>query len=199
MRKKLMSPQVRDEPQIIACFKAGELERAIALAAKLGMTLSEGEVRSITDHLKAGLEEALSIPDPIMTRRLRRRIDCFAALCNNGFDPKSLIPRVDLPDDYDGKVLLVAIAGGVIPEVIALRSNDLYHRDILRNTQLEIADLGLPRTQVRELGGACISSQSDDRICIWGSSDEFGPGDKEIIAMLVRERYPERTVVVEDR
>jgi hypothetical protein len=192
-----------EKEQIIACFKAGEFEKAIAHAGKLGVSLSEGEVRSIIDCFSMGPEDALSIPDwipdPIMTRRLRRRIDCFAAFCNDEFDPKSLIPRVDLPDDYNGKVLLVSIGGGVIPEVIALRSNDLYHRDILRNTQLEIADLGLSRTQVLELGGACISAQSDERIWIWGSSDEFGAGDKEVIAMLVRERYPEKTVVIEDR
>jgi hypothetical protein len=188
-----------EKGQIVDCFKAGEFEKAICLSGNFGVIFSIGDASSIIAYFRESLAEALSIQDHIMIRRLRRRIDRFSAFCNNGFDPKKLIPLVDLPDGYTGKFLLVSIAGGVIPEMICLRSKDLCHRDILRNTQLELADLGLRGAQAVELGGAHVYSEPDDRICIRGSSDEFGACDKEFAAMLVSRLYPNKTVVVEDR
>jgi hypothetical protein len=184
--------------QLIDSFKAGEFEAAIGLADEFGVILSDGDISTIVDYFRTSLKKALLTHDYTMTRRLRRRSDRFSDFCNHGFDPKRLLPPVELPDGYTGKFLLVSIAGGVIPEMICLRSNDLYHRDILRNTQLELADLGLHGTHAMELGGGHVYSQSEDRITIRGSSDEFGACDKEFAAMLVRDLYPETTVVVDD-
>lgn len=64
-----------------------------------------------------------------------------------------MIPSVVLPEGYRGKILLVSIS--VKKErAVVLRSGDLWHREILRNTEVEIQALGLSGAQVDELGGA---------------------------------------------
>ena len=161
------------------------------------MTLSESEINSILDHFRKELQQALLTKDAPMARRLRRRLDRFEAFCRCGFNPDGLLRIVDLPADYSGKILLVLVSGGLFDGKICLRSNDLCHRDILRNTQLEIQDLGLPSTQVHELGGAHLANESADKIRIWGSSEDFGACDKEFAARLVASLLPEKRVIVE--
>jgi hypothetical protein len=59
------------------------------------------------------------------------------------------IPPVILPEGYTGKILLVSISGDGIDNSVILRSGDLWHREILRNTQQEIRDLGFKNARVR--------------------------------------------------
>jgi len=63
-----------------------------------------------------------------------------------------MIPAVILPDGYRGKILLVLIAVGE-ESLVVLRSGDLWHREILRNTEAEVFNLGLTDAQVNEPGG----------------------------------------------
>jgi len=49
-----------------------------------------------------------------------------------------LIPPVILPEGYNGKILLVSVSGTMILKTVVLRSGDLWHREILRNTENEI-------------------------------------------------------------
>ncbi|MBW2441976.1 MAG: hypothetical protein JRH12_15965, partial [Deltaproteobacteria bacterium] len=50
---------------------------------------------------------------------------------------KKRIPDIILPEGYNGKILLVSVSGGGIPKSVLLRSGDLWHREILRNTAAE--------------------------------------------------------------
>ncbi|MBU0652398.1 MAG: hypothetical protein KKG96_05905, partial [Proteobacteria bacterium] len=50
---------------------------------------------------------------------------------------EEMIPMVILPDGYRGKILLVLIIRGET-SMVALRSGDLWHREILRNTRAEM-------------------------------------------------------------
>ena len=136
--------------------------------------------------------EALPRNDFVKLRQLRRRIESLPAFFDSGFDASKLILAVRIPEGYCGKILLVSISGGVVGEMVCLRSNDLHHRDILRNTELELRDLGLHGSQVRELGGASILSEPDGSIRIWGGSDDFGPCDKNLAAMLIERMNPEK-------
>jgi hypothetical protein len=109
-----------------------------------------------------------------------------------------LIPPVILPKDYRGKILLVSVAGAMIDKTVVLRSGDLWHREILRNTENEIRGLGVADPQVHPLGGALLRFVPDGTVIIYGSSHEFGVCDKEFAAVLVRNAFPGRQVAVRD-
>ena len=111
-------------------------------------------------------------------------------------DRKSEILPVILPEGYNGKILLVSIAADMIDKRVVLRSGDLWHREILRNTENEIRGLGVVNAQVHSLGGALLRFDPDGSVIIYGSSQEFGACDKEYAAMLVRDAFPTRRVEV---
>ena len=105
------------------------------------------------------------------------------------------IPLVMLPEGYRGKILLVSVTAGEENRVI-LRSGDLWHREILRNTEAEVRTLGFAEALVAELGGAHLRFEEDGSILIWGVSEEFGACDREYAAALVRSAWPDRKVSV---
>jgi hypothetical protein len=108
---------------------------------------------------------------------------------------EEMIPAVILPDGYRGKILLVSIAVGE-ESLVVLRSGDLLHRKILRNTEAEVLNLGLTDAKVKELGGAFLCFEEDGSIRIWGRSGEFGACDRDYAAALVKASRPRRRVVV---
>jgi hypothetical protein len=188
--------QSRQE-QLVRYFKAGEFERAIRAVEDSEMSLSEADIGSILDHFGRELEQASLRADYQAVRRWRRRIEGFTAYCNSGFDRKTLIKPAEVPAEYSGKILLLSVSGGLFDTIPCVRSNDLHHRDILRNTALELRDLGLSSSHVHELGGAYLTSESDGTMRLWGGSDEFGPCDREIAAKLVQDLFLEKRVVAE--
>jgi hypothetical protein len=113
-------------------------------------------------------------------------------------DPKIQISPAILPEGYSGKILLVSVAGAMIEKTVILRSGDLWHREILRNTENEIRGLGVVNPQVHPLGGALLRFEPGGTIIIYGSSHEFGVCDKEYAAVLVRDAFPGRQVAVRD-
>ena len=110
-------------------------------------------------------------------------------------DLKAMIPAVILPDGYRGKILLVLITRGEC-SMMALRSGDLWHREILRNTRAEMIRIGLMDVQVEQMGGAFLRFEADGSIRIWGSSDEFGACDLDYAATLVKAARPGCKVIV---
>jgi D-3-phosphoglycerate dehydrogenase len=111
-------------------------------------------------------------------------------------EPHSRISPVILPEGYNGKILLVSVSGGGINKTVLLRSGDLWHREILRNTETEIKNLGFDNALVHELGGALVRFEPDGAITIYSASQEFGACDKVYAAKLLRKAFPERTVKV---
>ena len=107
-----------------------------------------------------------------------------------------LIPGVILPEGYNGKILLVSVSGLGDEKKVILRSGDLWHREILRNTETEIKNLGFDNARVHELGGALVRFEPDGAITIYGASREFGACDKEFAAEMLRKAFPERAVKV---
>ncbi|NOR88613.1 MAG: hypothetical protein GQ524_00005, partial [Anaerolineales bacterium] len=99
-------------------------------------------------------------------------------------------------EGYNGKILLVSVCGDGIEKTVLLRSGDLWHREILRNTAVEIKNLGIENALVHELGGAHIRFEPEGTITICGVSQEFGACDKEFAAELVRKVFRERTVEI---
>jgi len=103
-----------------------------------------------------------------------------------------------LPEGYNGKILMVVIRGGDIDGLVCLRSGDLWHREILRNTESEIRDLGFSGSSVYELGGAHVRFEANKDIIIFGTSDDFGSCDKRYAAKLIQQEFKDRKVIVLD-
>lgn len=106
---------------------------------------------------------------------------------------EKMIPTVVLPEGYRGKILLVSIAVGA-ERMVVLRSGDLWHREILRNTEAEIRAIGLSGARIDELGGAHLRFEADGSILIWGGSDEYEACDHEYAAELIKSVWPERKI-----
>ena len=131
-------------------------------------------------------------------RRLARRAAALNSLLVHGPVPAQMVAETELPDGYEGKILMVLLTGGGFDDMVCLRSGDGWHREILLNTQAEIADLGFPDAQVHPLGGAYAGFDSDGSIGIWGTSDEFGCCDKQQAARLIARAYPGKRLRIED-
>ena len=108
------------------------------------------------------------------------------------------IDPVLLPEGYNGKILMVSVSGEGIKKTVLLRSGDLWHREILRNTETEIKNLGFDKARVHERGGALVRFEPNGAITIYGASQEFGACDKDYAAQLVKEAFPGRTVRVKN-
>ena len=80
--------------------------------------------------------------------------------------------------------------------MIILRSGDLWHREILRNTEAEIRNLGFRNARVEELGGAHLKFNPGGTIIIHGISRQYGACDKDYAAKLVKDEFPGRRVDV---
>ena len=61
------------------------------------------------------------------------------------------VPETVLPEGYNGKILLVSIGGPGVKECVILRSGDDWHREILRNTEVEMQDYGISSAHLQEL------------------------------------------------
>ena len=109
---------------------------------------------------------------------------------------QKLIAPVDLQEGYQGKILLVRIVGGKAHGIVCLRSGDEWHREILQKTKRELQDLGFENSDVVPVGGAWVRFEEDNRIIVYGSSDEFGACDKKTAAGLISNAFPGKQIVV---
>ena len=131
-------------------------------------------------------------------RRMARGVRALRALLAHGPDPERMVAEVELPEGYQGKIVLVLFKGGGFDGRVCLRSGDGWHREILNNAMTELRDLGFPSAEAYPLGGAYAGFDDDGRIVIWGTSDEFGSCDKDLAAEMIRRAYPDQRVVIED-
>jgi len=114
----------------------------------------------------------------------------------SGLEISQRIIEADLLEGYNGKILMVAVMGGSVGKKICLRSGDLWHREILKNTQKEIKDIGLVKSDVYELGGASVRFEPNGDILIHGTSDDYGSCDKNLAAELIQKKFPDHNIIV---
>lgn len=112
----------------------------------------------------------------------------------NTNDMHKTIAEVILPEGYDGKILLIRVAGDDFKDRTILRSGDVWHRDILRNAEAEMRNLGFHNVKCHELGGAHLRFEPNGSITIHGTSQQYGACDKTYAAELVKKKYPGRKV-----
>jgi len=179
-------------------LRASQLEAAVRrLREGTGLidpSAVEAQVRELDDRVR----RALAAGEQAEARTAARRAHALRALLAHGPDPGRMVAEVDLPEGYQGKIVLVLFKDGGFEDTVVLRSGDGWHREILNNARSELNDLGFPSAEAYPLGGAYAGFDSDGRILIWGTSDEFGACDKEMAADMIRRACPGRTVSIED-
>jgi hypothetical protein len=179
---------------IIELLTAGKLESAQDVMAEYRIELDESAYQQVFEQLKQNLRRKRTQGEVREANRLKRRIKALETFRVYGLDPEKLVPSVDMPEGYHGKILLAAVSGGMADGLICLRSGDDWHHEILGNTQEEIRDLGFENSLVVPAGGASVRFDQKSGITVYGSSDAFGTCDKQIAAGLIRKAFPEKTV-----
>jgi hypothetical protein len=178
---------------MLACINAFKLEDALKISRENNVIPTSEDMDQIIKKLSLQRNSMGSIR-PFL--QLHRRIKALKRFRDHGCDPKRIIEKVVLPEGYTGKILMVAILGGAIDNLVCLRSGDLWHREILRNTENEIRDLGFPNSIVHELGGAHVRFEKNNGIVIFGTSEDFGSCDKVYASKLIKQAFKDRDVIV---
>jgi hypothetical protein len=173
------------------------LEEAVAQLRSTPGAMDRTAVAAMAQEWERRAHSSRASGETGKARRDERRARALRALLAHGPEPGRMVAEVDLPVGYRGKILMVLLKGRGFEGTVCLRSEDDWHREILRNTQAELQDLGFPSARAYALGGA-YAGFDGDRIMIWGTSDEFGCCDKELAADMIRRAFPGRTVVIED-
>ena len=181
--------------KLSACVKAFKFEEAVKLGKQHNMMLTSADMDRIINSLVMQRGSGDTISNP---HQLDQRIKTLLRCRDHGCDPGKIIKKTILPEGYSGKILMVAIMGGVINRLVCLRSGDLWHREILKNTENEIRDLGFNKSCVYALGGAYVRFETNNDIAIYGTSDDFGSCDKVYASMLIKTSFKDRKVIVLD-
>jgi hypothetical protein len=175
-------------------LESGDLEAASSLGIGAGMRARCDRVDRLIDDLKRRETEQRSVGEVRAANRLKRRTDALVVFKDHGLDADRLLTRVRLPEGYEGKILLLVVMGGAADKRVLLRCGDEWHREILKDTEEEVSDLGFSGAVVEPLGGAWVRFDARGNIRIWGSSEEFGACDHHRAAEMIREFYPGRSV-----
>ncbi|RTZ97030.1 MAG: hypothetical protein DSY90_08740 [Deltaproteobacteria bacterium] len=179
---------------IDALLKAGRLEAAQDYYDQTKTARDRQKINHQLAALKFSAKAAQATGEIRKADRLKRREMALEIFKSHGLNPDKLIRPTDLTAGYFGKILLVIISGRRIGKRICLRSGDDWHHEILRRTEEEIRDLGFEDSLVTPVGGAAIRSDQNDRIVIFGSSDDYGTCDKKIAADLIAAAFPKKRV-----
>ncbi len=169
-------------------LRKGRFEWVVEAIEKGGASPRYADFAPIIEPLHKRAGRLRSTGEIGQARRLERRIRALVGLRDHGPDPAHMIAEVELPAGCNGKILMVSISGGVIGELVCIRSGDEWHREILRNTEKEIHDLGFVSSRVHSLGGAHVRSEPDGSVKIWGASDYYGACDKELAAEMIQKK-----------
>jgi hypothetical protein len=149
-----------------------KLEAVVRALKRSGARLASETLAPLAADYENRSRELLAAGEIGESRRLARRAAALNGLLIYGPDPARMVAEVELPEGYDGKILLMMLNGGGLDNRVCLRSGDDWHREILRNTRAEMKDLGFLHTRVDPLGGAYTRFDPDGGIVIWGTSDE---------------------------
>ena len=144
------------------------------------------------EPISLGTTACINLASCLLDYRLRK----MKTMNDRKQETNILIPPVILPEGYNGKILLMSVNSARINNTVILRSGDLWHREILRNTENEIQNHGITDAQIHQLGGAMVRFEPDGTIIIYGRSQEFGPCDKAYAADLIRGLFPKRRVEI---
>ncbi len=183
--------------KMLACVKAFQFEEAFKICNRYNVKPALSDMDQIINTLASQRNSSEVISSP---HKFDRRLKALKIIrdheCDPGCDPGKIIEKTILPEGYKGKILIVAITGWVIGKLVCLRSGDLWHREILKNTENEIRDLGFFESSVHELGGAHVRFETNKDIVIFGTSDEYGSCDKVFASRLIQQVFKNRNIMI---
>ena len=189
-------PAAETHRDVFETLKAFKLEDILPVLQQEPGSIPLSRISRLIDELQGRARALLSAGEVGACRRLKRHIYALDRLRKYGPQPEMMIRGVELEEGYDGKILLVSLAGGLLEQKVCLRGGDQWHREILRNTIAEIRDLGFTGTRVFPLGGGFLRFETRRRMLLWGTSDEFGRCDMELAVQLLRRAFPETEIRV---
>jgi len=190
---RFLSNQTIAYERVLALLAECKFEEYLKLSQQYNIAPTVADVDKIISGL-AKQNESNKVTD--FSRRFELRIGALKRFRDSGCDPEKIIAEIILPEGYNGKILLVMIMGAIPGRMVCLRSGDMWHREILRNTESEIRDLGFFDGAVYELGGAHVRFGKDNDIVIFGTSDDFGSCDKVYVSKLIQRIYKDRDVII---
>ncbi len=179
--------------KMLALLAAFKFEEFLEISQYYNILPTVVDVDQIIRNL---VEQKTSGDDASFSRWFELRIKALKRFRDNGCDPEKIIEEIILPEGYDGKILLVMIMRDTLGRMVCLRSGDMWHREILRNTESEIKNLGFLKSAVYELGGAHVRFEKDNDIVISGTSDDYGSCDKVYATKLIRQIFADRNVII---
>jgi hypothetical protein len=189
-------PTLPTAAQVLACLQLGYLESAQQLMQQAHVVPEPRELDAILQDLEIQAASAQAQESPRQTKRIQRRIRALRVFREHGLTQERLIRVVDVPAGYTGKILLMHLQSIRSEGMLCVRSRDLWHREILRDTEEEIADLGFDLTTVSPLGGAWLRFDEHQVIILYGASQEFGECDKQLAAQLIAGAYPQHRIQI---
>ena len=187
-----------DEDIVTRMLSQMRLEEAVEELRLRPGALDRMAVETMAHGLELQAQHRHARNEPGEAKRTASRARALLGLLAHGPNPGRMVAEVELPEGYQGKIVLVLFKGGGFEGTVCLRSGDGWHREILNNARAELQDLGFHSAEAFPLGGAYAGFDDDGRIVIWGTSDEFGACDKDLAAEMIRRAYPGRKVVIED-
>jgi hypothetical protein len=175
--------------RLLAYLRLGRLESAQQLMQQAHVVPKPQDLDAILRNLQGRAATEQAQGNIRQAKRIRRRILALNVFREHGLDQERLIRPVDLPEGYAGKIVLLGLHSASAEGMICLRSGDLWHREILRDAEEEIADLGFDRTSVSPVGGAWVRFNENRVITLYGSSEDYGECDKQRAAQLIAGVY----------
>jgi len=182
-------PKLPMPAQVLACLCLGYLESAQQLMQQAHVVPEPQDLDAILQDLESQAATQQAQENPRQAKRMQRRILALEVFREHGLDQEQLIRPVDLAEGYAGKILLMRLLSARSEGTLCLRSGDLWHREILRDTEEEIVDLGFDLTTVSPVGGAWIRFDDKQIITLYSSSEEYGECDKQRAAQLIAGVY----------
>ncbi len=191
-------PATEFRDRLYQALRECRLEEALAALQRNPERLPAHRVDSLVERLEGQARQLQMAGEIGACRRMERHIFALRALLAHGPQACRVIRDVELTPNYDGKILLMKLAGGLLDGKLCLRGGDEWHREILRNTVAEIGDLGFTAVQVLPLGGGLLRFEDQRHPRLRGASDEFGRCDMELAAKLLSSTFPETNIRVDD-
>lgn len=187
------SDQTAIYKKLVDLLSVFEFEKAFKLCKHFNMLPIVSDIDRCIDNLGVQRVSGIATSFP---PRFDLKIKALERFRDNGCDPEKIIEKIILPEGYNGKILLVMIMGGVLGKQVCLRSGDMWHREILRNTDNEIKYLGFFESTVCELGGAHVRFEKNNDIVIYGTSNDFGSCDKVYASKLIQQIFKDRNIII---
>ncbi len=180
---------------VVSLITGGRFQIAGEAANAMEYTITSDDVNSARSALESSMAETVRKSGVQATLHLARRLKALDEYAADGAMNINQIETVDLPDGYSGKFMLVEFQG-ITFLTVGNQGNRRYHSEIKDGFKNNLNSRGF-EGEVKSLGGGHIKV-SEDKIRIYGRSEDYGQCDKVLAKELVAKIYPNRDIIAEE-